>query len=85
MCSYDSTCDHLPLANLCHKEANHPQFQAFVISRELKYGFYFSRSTTPLEPVHHFTDSLASPFNTKQRILSYFLTTQWAKKTGRPM
>ena len=35
MCSYDSTCDHLPLADLCPKEATHPQIEAFVISRKL--------------------------------------------------
>ena len=35
MCSYDSTCDHLPLADLSPKEATHPQFEAFVISRKL--------------------------------------------------
>ena len=35
MCSYDSTCDHLPLADLSPKEAPHPQFEAFVKSRKL--------------------------------------------------
>ena len=35
MFSYYSTCDHLPLADLCLKEATHPQFEAFVISRKL--------------------------------------------------
>ena len=35
MCRYDSTCDHLPLADLSPKEATHPHFEAFVISRKL--------------------------------------------------
>ena len=35
MCSYDSTCDHLSLADLCAKEATHRQFEVFVISCKL--------------------------------------------------
>ena len=47
MCSYDSTCDHLPLADLCHKEATYSQFEAFVISRKIKTD---SISLGPLPP-----------------------------------
>ena len=72
MCSYDSTCDHLSLANLCPKEANHPQFEAFFISRELNTVFTSLGPTPLLGSVHHFTDSLASLFSTKQMILSPF-------------
>ena len=49
MCSYDSTCDHLPLADMCPKEATHPQFEAFVISRKLDKDS-ISLSTPPPPP-----------------------------------
>ena len=35
MCRYDSTCGHLPLADLSPKVATYPQFEVFVISRKL--------------------------------------------------
>ena len=63
MCSYDSTCDHLPLADLCLKEATHPQFEADSISVD---------SLPPRRVRQHFTNSLASLFSKKQRILSPF-------------
>ena len=47
MYSYDSTCDHLPLADLCPKEATHTQFKALVISPKLNTD---SISLGPLPP-----------------------------------
>ena len=53
MCSYDSTCDHLPLADLCPKEATHPQFEAFVISRKLNKDSISLGPSPPGGSVHH--------------------------------
>ena len=47
MYSYDSICDHLPLADLCPKETIHTQFKALVISRKLNTDFI---SLGPLPP-----------------------------------
>ena len=47
MYSYDSTCDHLQLADLCPKEATYSQFEALVISRKLNTD---SISLGPLPP-----------------------------------
>ena len=57
MCSYHSTCDHLPLANLCHKEANHP---ISSVCHKLNTDSTSLGPPLLLGSVHHFTDSLAS-------------------------
>ena len=74
MCSYDSTCDHLPLADLCLKEATHPSRKLNMDSISLGPPPPRPPSPRRIRSVHHFTDSLASLFSTKKRILSPFST-----------
>ena len=78
MCSYDSTCDQLPLADLCPKEATHPQFEAFVISRKLNKD---SISLGPPPP----PEGPSTIYRTKTEDPIPFLTCIWrARRCIRP-
>ena len=70
MCSYDSTCDHLPLVDLCPKEATHPQIEAFGISRKVNTDYNYLGPLLPrrVRPPFHWPLCLVQ--NT--RILSPF-------------